>query len=96
MIPIAQVDAGVVAVLIPIAAILVGGLIAITTMMTNHQRKMAELLRKDVQAQPGLVDELRAMRAELSELRDRVNQQTIAIESNRRPVPTEMPQRLQE
>ncbi len=92
---IAQVDAGVVAVFIPVTAILVGGLIAITTMMTNHQRKMAEILRKDV-AQPSVVDEIRAMRAEVAELRDRVNQQTLAIEANRNQVPTEMPQRLQE
>jgi hypothetical protein len=49
-------------------------------MLTNHQRKMAELLRKDMQAQPGLVDEIRAMRGEMAELRDRVNQQTLMLE----------------
>ena len=66
--------------MIPIVAIAIGGLIAITTMLTNHQRKMAELLRKDMQAQPGLVDEIRAMRSEMAELRDRVNQQTLMLE----------------
>lgn len=74
-----------VAVFIPIVAILIGGLIAITTMLTNHQRKMAELMRRDVQNQPGLTDEIRAMRAEMADLRDRVNQQTLMIESKRAP-----------
>ena len=76
----AQMDPEVMVFLIPIVAIGIGGLIAITTMLTNHQRKMAELLRKDAQAQPGLVDEIRAMRGEMAELRDRVNQQTLMLE----------------
>ncbi len=42
--------------IIPIVAILVGGLIAITTMLTNHQRKMAELLRRTATAWPGRRD----------------------------------------
>ncbi len=81
------------ALLIPIVAILIGGLIAIVTMMTNHQRKMAELLRRDVQQQPGLVDEIRAMRSEMADLRDRVNQQTLMIES-RPNRPPEVPERI--
>jgi hypothetical protein len=88
-------DVGDVAVLIPIVAIAVGGLIAITTMMTNHQRKMAELLRRDAQQQPGLAEEIRAMRSEMAELKDRVNQQTLMLES--RPVkPPEVPERLRD
>jgi len=76
----AQMDPEGLVFMIPIVAIAIGGLIAITTMLTNHQRKMAELLRKDMQAQPGLVDEIRAMRSEMAELRDRVNQQTLMLE----------------
>jgi hypothetical protein len=72
-------------VLIPIIAIATGGLIAITSMLINHQRKMAELLRSDAQNQPGLADEIRAMRGEMADLRDRVNQQTLSIENSRSP-----------
>jgi hypothetical protein len=89
-----------VAVLIPIIAIIIGGLIAITTMLTNHQRKMAELLRKDVQHQPGLADEIRAMRLEMADLRDRVNQQTLTIENSRAvarpPAAPEVSERLRD
>lgn len=79
-------DTGDIAVLIPIIAIAVGGLIAITSMLINHQRKMAELLRNDARSQPGLADEIRAMRGEMADLRDRVNQQTLTIESSRAPL----------
>ena len=89
-------DPGMIGVFIPIVAILIGGLIAITTMLTNHQRKMAELYRQDNVNQPGLVDEMRAMRMELADLRDRVNQQTLAIESQKRPAQSEVTQRLQD
>jgi hypothetical protein len=81
--------------IIPIVAIVVGGLIAITTMLTHHQRKMAELLRKDAQEKPGLVDEIRAMRGEMADLRDRVNQQTLMLES-RPSRPPEVPERLKD
>lgn len=88
--PLAQVDPGAIAVLIPVVAIVIGGLIAITTMLTNHQRKMAEIMRKDVQ-NPDLVNEVRAMRQEMAELRDRVNQQALSLEERVRT-----PQRLEE
>ncbi len=78
--------------LVPIVAIVIGGLIAIVTMMTNHQRKMAELLRQDFQQQPGLVDEIRAMRSEMSELKDRVNQQTLMLESRPASRPANPPE----
>jgi HAMP domain-containing protein len=81
---------GEVAVFIPIVALVIGGLIAITTMLTNHQRKMAEILRKDVQ-QPDLASEIRAMRQEISDLKDRVNQQALSIDDRVR-----VPQRLEE
>jgi hypothetical protein len=76
-------DPGIIGVFIPIVAIVIGGIIAVTTMLTNHQRKMAELYRRDAQ-QPGLLDEIRAMRAEMADLRDRVNQQTLMLESRQR------------
>ena len=89
---LAQVDE--VAVFIPIVAIVIGGLIALVTMLTNHQRKMAELLRRDVQAQPGLVDEIRAMRGEMADLRDRVNQQTLMLE-RRSSAEQDVPRRIE-
>ena len=84
--------------LIPIVAIVIGGLIAVAAIMSGHQRKMAELVRKD-QQEPGLVDEVRAMRAELAQLSDRVNQQTLAIDSSsavqqQRREPPDVPERL--
>jgi HAMP domain-containing protein len=84
------VGGGELAIFIPIVAIVVGGLIAITTMLTNHQRKMAEILRKDVQT-PDLAHEVRAMRQEMAELKDRVNQQALSLEDRVRT-----PQRLEE
>jgi hypothetical protein len=75
-------DTGTVALAIPIAAILISGLVAITAMMSHHQRKMAELYRKDVQS-PQLLDEVRAVRAEVAELRDRVNQQMLMSDQGR-------------
>ena len=74
-----QWDAGSMALLIPIIAIFMGGLIAVASIMSAHQRKMAEMVRKN-REEPGLVEELRAMRGELADLRDRVNHQTLAIE----------------
>ena len=81
---------GELAIFIPIVAIVVGGLIAITTMLTNHQRKMAEILRKDVQ-NPDLAHEMGAMRREMAELKDRVNQQALSLEERVRT-----PHRLEE
>lgn len=90
-------DPGIIGVFIPIVAILVGGAIAITRMFTAHQKEMAEMMRVHSD-QPALVDELRAMRAEMVVLRDRVNQQTLMMEStDRRTTSTaEVPQRLSE
>lgn len=88
-------DAGILALMIPIIVIFIGGLIAVAGIMTSHQRKMAEMVRKS-QNEPQLIDELRAMRGELADLRDRVNQQTLAIESrsseqNQRTEPPDLP-----
>ena len=98
---ISQLDASTLPLLIPIVAIFIGGLIAVASIMSAHQRKMAEMVRKN-QEEPGLVEELRAMRGEIAELRDRVNQQTLSIESKQgslteqRLEPPDVPQRLSE
>lgn len=70
---------GVLALLIPIVAVLTGGAIAVTAILTKHQRHMAEMMRRDrEEAQAGLVSaEVDDMRRELQDLRDRVNQQAI-------------------
>ena len=91
-------DPGEVAVFIPIVAIFMGGLIAVASIFTKHQREMAEKFHKQ-QNQPELIDEIRAMRADLADLRDRVNQATLAIESRggaprQRSEPPDVPQRL--
>lgn len=91
---------GILALMIPIIVIFIAGLVAVAAIMTAHQRKMAELVQKN-QNDPGLIDELRAMRGELADLRDRVNQQTLAIESKnsagpQRTEPPDVPTRLTE
>ena len=91
-------DSGTLALMIPIIVIFTGGLIAIAGIVTSHQRKMAEMVRQH-QNEPELIDELRAIRAELADLRDRLNQQTIAIESTnfggrQHTEPPDVPQRL--
>ncbi|HXH61533.1 MAG TPA: hypothetical protein VNI20_09260 [Fimbriimonadaceae bacterium] len=94
---IANLDAGAIAVLVPIVSILVVGAFAVAKMLTSHQRQMVELMQRQSN-EPGLVDEIRAMRREMAELRDRVNQQTLMIESAERPrsTPPDVPQRLSE
>ncbi|MCH7902961.1 MAG: hypothetical protein IH944_00160 [Armatimonadetes bacterium] len=87
--------------LIPIIAIVMGGFIAVAVIVTGHHRKMAVLVRKE-QPDSEVLNELRALRGEIAELRDRVNQQTLALEEPienrpRRPeTPPDIPQRLTE
>lgn len=67
--------------LIPIAAILVGGLIAVTAIMSKHQRKMAEMMRQNSQQQmPDLVNELQQMRNEMQVMRGEIHQTAIAVD----------------
>ena len=76
-----------------------GGFIAVAAIVTGHHRKMAELVRKQ-QPESEIVVELRALRGEIADLRDRVNQQTLALEEPtaarpRQPDrPPDIPQRL--
>lgn len=72
-------DTGSLALLIPIVAILIGGLLSVLKLMTNHQRQMAELYRQN-QQQPDLLEEIRSLRGELSEMKDKVNQQTLMLD----------------
>lgn len=65
--------------LIPIIAILIGGLTTIVKMMTNHQKEMAEIFRQNSQT-PELIDEIRSLRNELKEVKDQVNQQTLMLD----------------
>ena len=87
------------ALLIPIVAIMMGGFIAVASILTAHQRKMAELVRKD-RPDSEVLNELRSLRGEFADVRDRVNQQTLALEeptaSTSRQVdrPPDIPQRL--
>lgn len=87
------------ALFIPIVAIVMGGFIAVASILTGHQRKMAELVRKD-QPDSEVLNELRALRGEIADLRDRVNQQTLALEeptastSRQLDRPPDIPQRL--
>ena len=65
--------------LIPIFAILMIFGIPIVALLTGHQRKMAELYHKGV-PDSQVVHELQALRADVAELRDRVNQQMLMID----------------
>lgn len=87
------------ALFIPIIAIVMGGFIAVASILTGHQRKMAELVRKE-QPDSEVLNEVRALRGEIADLRDRVNQQTLALEeptastSRELDRPPDIPQRL--
>jgi len=94
-------DVGTLVMLIPIIAILMGGFISLAKMIMVHQSKMAELVAKQG-SEPGVLDELRAMRGDIAELRDRVNHQTLAIEDQsaahapQAVKPPDVPERLTE
>ncbi len=62
-----------------------GGAVAVTAILTRHQGRMAELMRRDREEahNNAAKAEIDALRQELQELRDRVNQR--AIEQDDRP-----------
>jgi len=68
------------AILIPLFAIGVPMVIAVTAILTTHQRKMAEILRQN-SAQPEVVHEIYALRTEVAALRERVNEQAIQVDN---------------
>ena len=95
---LAEIDVAMLALMIPITAILMGGFISLAKMIMVHQSKMAEMVAKQG-SEPGVLDELRAMRGDITELRDRVNHQTLAIEERSAPQavrPPDVPERLSE
>ncbi len=61
---------------IPILALL----IPIVVILTTHQRKMAEIIHKGGDQLPGALAEIHSLRMEVRELRERINQQTIALD----------------
>ena len=87
-----------IALLIPISAIFIGGLIAVSSIMARHQRKMAALMRENPQqVQPEVLDELRQMRQEVQALRSELHQTTIAVDDIRKELPaTRLEQRVSE
>lgn len=89
-------------ILIPIVAIVMGIGLAIIRTLTTHQQRMTELIHQNRTAgvQPELLEELRALRSEVRDLRDRVNQtaidrDTLAGLSSPPPVPEDISARIQ-
>jgi len=76
LLPFAFIDAGAIAVMIPIIALM----IPIVVILTNHQRKMAELMHRS-QSVPA--NELEGIKQELRDMRMLMNQHTIALDDVR-------------
>lgn len=83
-------DRQVIALMIPIVAILctmgLPMLIAIVAIMTGHQRKMAELMRSGMDNQSGqavghLMSEVQALRGQVAQMQDRLNQMTLMLDA---------------
>lgn len=68
-----------------IAVMLIFGL-PIVAILTNHQRKMAELIHGKGQSVDN--QEVAMLRAEVAQLRDRVNQQTLMLDGVQRSLTT--------
>ena len=65
---------------IPLAFILLVFGLPIIAVLTDHQRKMAAILHKGA-GNEELINELRAVRAELASLQARVNETTIQVDT---------------
>ena len=81
--------------MIPITAIVLGIGSGIITSFQKHQLKMAELMHKNREVDPRVLGELQSLRAEVAELRDRVNQATLATDNFNRlnlTTPPNLPQ----
>ena len=94
MVPLADFEAGMLAICIPIIALI----IPIVAILTRHQRQMAEIVHqpRNNALPPELISEIHALRQEVSMLRERVNQQTITIDSLGGRLPAaEIAQRLE-
>jgi len=69
-------DPGFIGVLIPVVALM----IPIVAILTGHQRRMAELIHGGAQNQAA-AGEIAALRGEIAELRQLVHQQALAMDS---------------
>lgn len=69
-------------ILIPITAIVMIFGIPIAGILTNHQRKMAEIMRQNQpnQTDPYLANQILALRQEVKELKEIVHQQVLTLE----------------
>ena len=80
-----MISEGVLALMIPIAALC----IPIVAILTSHQQKMANMFAQQSQGKSQLTsEELNALRREVMELKSLVHQQAIAIDNLSRPVST--------
>lgn len=87
-------DAGSLGVLIPLSAIVLGITSGIVANLTKHQRQMAEIMRgtgNRIHEDSRLVEEIRALRSEVSDLKDRVNAVAIASDRPASQVPPNLP-----
>lgn len=67
--------------MVPITAIVLGIGAGIAKSFMNHQKEMAEVMHRTRSSDTAVLQELRALRAEVGELRDRVNQVAIVSDS---------------
>lgn len=68
---------------LPFAIPLLALMIPIIVVLTNHQRKMAELIHKgqnEPNVNAALLHELQSLRAEVSQLKESVNIQALALD----------------
>ncbi len=68
---------------IPILALL----IPIVAIMTQHQRRMAEIIHRNQGASPEVNTELASLRLEVQQLKELLHQQMIALDTNSVPPP---------
>lgn len=87
---------------IPIVLIIMVLGIPIAAILTNHQRKMAEIIHKkqsdSAQINPAIIHELQSLRAEVGQMRDQMNMHTLEIEDLRslKQITPEISQRIGE
>jgi hypothetical protein len=62
--------------MIPVAMFIIIFMVPIVAILTDHQRKMAKMLRE---SQPSALAEIEALRLEVAELRQLIAQQTFSL-----------------
>lgn len=73
--------------LIPVVAIVCTFAVPIVAILVHHQRKMAELIHQNHAQSLQPNQEVQALRHEIAELRQLMNQQTIAMDDLRSRLP---------